>query len=98
MPNCQSAAQLPGRKAKDGGRTRTERQQKQGEEWVESEAARHEDRMAEHKSALTLHGALYLVGLLLAHSQGQLELQLLLPAALWPCLLRLGRWSRAHGC
>ena len=40
----------------------------------------------------------YLVGLLLAHGQGQLELQLLLPAALRPGLLCLGRGPRAHGC
>mgnify|MGYP000108926315 CR=1 FL=1 len=40
----------------------------------------------------------YLVGLLLAHGQRQLQLQLLLPAALWPGLLRLGRGPGAHGC
>lgn len=40
----------------------------------------------------------YLVSLLLAHGQGQLELQLLLPAALRPRLLSL-RWGpRAHCC
>lgn len=42
--------------------------------------------------------ARHLVGLLLAHGQGQLQLQLLLPAALWPRLLRLGRGPRAHRC
>lgn len=44
------------------------------------------------------HRPSYLVGLLLAHGQGQLELQLLLAAALRPRLLRL-RWGPgAHSC
>lgn len=40
----------------------------------------------------------HLVSLLLAHGQGQLELQLLLPAALRPGLLCLGWGPGAHGC
>ena len=40
----------------------------------------------------------YLIGLLLAHGQRQLQLQLLLPAALRPGLLCLGRGPGAHSC